>query len=736
MIDNATVGLIIESADIVDVVSDFVTLRRRGTNYVGLCPFHNDRTPSFYVSKSKGICKCFSCGEGGSAVNFIMKHEQLSYHDALIYLANKYHIEVNERELTDEEKERQTARDAMFMLNEWACKYFEGQLHDTTEGKEVGLAYFNERGFSETTIKNFRLGYSPEDRSALYKAAIAQGFNRKLLFDAGLCVDDNRGGGYDRYRGRVIFPIFNVSGKIVAFGGRTLKKDKTVAKYVNSPESIIYSKRKEIYGLFQAKREIAVKGKCYIVEGYADVISMHQSGFCNVIAASGTALTEEQVHMIHRFTENVTEMFDGDAAGIKAAFKGVDKVLAEGLNAKILLLPTDEDPDSYSRTHSASEVQQFIDENERDFIEFKTTVMLKDCGRDPVKRAQAIESVARSISVIPSEVTRAVYAKECSDLFGIGEGVVLRSIAKYIKQARDERLKKDKRKTSGGNEGANVAGTDVQQPPVGPDYDAPPVPPEIGPEQDNRASQPVVTFDLHPQEEAMIKYIVKYGMCNFCIAFYEGQEMTTQNVTVAEYVSSELNIDNISFTNPDFAHIFEIAMGMLPAFYADMPVFVQQVEQEGNAQCEELVRQIDPIGHTIDSLKQEEDRIRAQVAANNVVKVNEYRMRYLEKRLCSHPDDRVREIAGDLVSERYVLSKIHTEYATIPTEFDRLEILIPGALNNWKNALIDQRIKQVQAELETATGDRVFELLRQQSELFELRKQIAKLIGDRVVNPI
>ena len=437
MIDKATVDLILDTADIVDVVSDFVTLRRRGVNYVGLCPFHNDRTPSFYVSKPKQICKCFACGEGGSALNFIMKHEQLNYHDALIYLANKYHIEVNERELTDEEKDAQTAREAMFMLNEWACQFFEQQLHDTTEGQEVGLSYFNERGFSTATIRKFRLGYSPEDRSALYKAAVAKGFNRQLLFDTGLCVDDNRGGGYDRYRGRVIFPIINVGGKIVAFGGRTLKNDKTIAKYVNSPESIIYSKRKEIYGLYQAKRDIAKKGKCFIVEGYADVISMHQSGFENVIASSGTALTDDHIRMIHRFTENITEMFDGDEAGIRAALKGIDKILAQGLSMKVLLLPDDDDPDSYSRKHNAAEIQQFIDDNERDFIEFKTSILLKDCARDPIRRAKAIEDVTHSIAVIPSEVTRAVYAKECSNMFGIGEDVILRAIAKARKKIKE-----------------------------------------------------------------------------------------------------------------------------------------------------------------------------------------------------------------------------------------------------------------------------------------------------------
>ena len=510
MIDRATVDLILDSADIVDVVSDFVTLKRRGVNYVGLCPFHNDRTPSFYVSKSKGICKCFSCGQGGSAVNFIMLHEQLSYQEALRYLANKYHIEIQEREQTDEEKAAQSAREAMLMLNEWACSFFEDQLHNTTAGQEIGLSYFNDRGFSKDIIKRFRLGYSPEDRSALYKAAVAKGFNRQLLFDTGLCIDDNRGGGYDRYRGRVIFPILNIAGKIVAFGGRTLRNDP--AKYVNSPESIIYNKSNELYGLYQARREVSKQDKCFIVEGYADVISMHQSGFENVIATSGTALTDGHIHKIHRFTENITEMFDGDAAGIRAALKGIDKLLAQGMNIKVLLLPDDDDPDSFSRKHSASEIQDYIDNNEEDFIKFKSRILLKDTDRDPIKRSKAIEDVVKSIAVIPSEVTRAIYAKECSDMFGIGEDVVLRDIKKFILQLREEAAKqreRDRIRQERQSEGVAEPAGDVEVPPT------PPV--EMG-QMPQATATATVKSPLYPQEEEMIKYVVKYGLCNICIS--------------------------------------------------------------------------------------------------------------------------------------------------------------------------------------------------------------------------
>lgn len=340
MIDKATVDQIIAAADIVDVVSDFVSLHRRGANFVGLCPFHDEKTPSFYVSRAKGICHCFGCGKGGSPVNFIMEHEQMTYYEALKYLANKYHIEIHERELTDNEKAEQSERESMFIINEFAGQFFEDQLHNTTNGKEIGLPYFYERGFSDETIKSFHLGYSPEGFSALYDASTAKGYNKKFLFDVGLCIEDKHNGGYDRFRGRVMFPVFNVAGKVIAFGGRTLKKDP--AKYINSPESVIYKKKNELYGLYQAKGAIVKDGKCFLVEGYTDVISMHQAGIKNVVASSGTSLTDGQIRMIHRFTENVTILYDGDSAGIHASLRGIDMLLAEGLNIKVLLLPDGE----------------------------------------------------------------------------------------------------------------------------------------------------------------------------------------------------------------------------------------------------------------------------------------------------------------------------------------------------------------------------------------------------------
>ena len=351
MIDKETVDKILDAADIVDVVSDFVHLRRRGSNYVGLCPFHNEKTPSFSVSRSKGICKCFSCGKGGSPVNFIMEHEQMSYYEALKYLAKKYNIEVKERELTDEEKQAQSERENMLLVNDFALKNFEDNLFNTDEGRSVGLSYFYEREFTDSTIKKFHLGYSMEGRSELYNAIKKNGYNPTYAIESGLCIKGEHGV-YDRFKGRVMFPVLNIAGKVIAFGGRTLKKDP--AKYVNSPESIIYKKKNELYGLYQAKQAIVKKDKCFLVEGYTDVLSMHQAGIENVVASSGTSLTEGQIRLIHRFTDNITVLYDGDSAGIKASLRGIDLLLAEGLNVKVLLLPDGDDPDSFAKKHNAS----------------------------------------------------------------------------------------------------------------------------------------------------------------------------------------------------------------------------------------------------------------------------------------------------------------------------------------------------------------------------------------------
>ncbi|MDP4203320.1 MAG: DNA primase, partial [Bacteroidota bacterium] len=413
MIDQITVDKIINAAQIVEVVSDFVTLRKRGVNYLGLCPFHDERTPSFSVSPAKGICKCFSCGKGGNAVNFIMEHEQLSYYEALKYLAKKYHIEVIEKELSAEEIAQKNDRESMLALNKYAQGYFSNILHHSPEGKNVGMTYFHERGFREDIIKKFQLGYSLDQRDAFSAEALGKGYKKEFLVKTGLSIERDGGKIYDRFWGRVMFPVHTLSGNVIAFGGRILKKDEKAAKYVNSPESEIYHKSNELYGIFFAKQSIVKHDRCFLVEGYTDVISMHQSGVENVVASSGTSLTKGQIRMIHRFTENVTVIYDGDAAGIKASIRGIDMLLEEGLNIKVVLLPPGEDPDSFAKSQNASDFIAYIDAHQSDFIRFKTGLLLEEAGKDPIKRAALIGDLVRSIAIIPNSIIRSVYVKEC-----------------------------------------------------------------------------------------------------------------------------------------------------------------------------------------------------------------------------------------------------------------------------------------------------------------------------------
>ncbi len=738
MIDHSTVQQILDAADIVDVVSDFVALKRRGTNWIGLCPFHNDRRPSFYVSRAKGICKCFACGEGGSAVNFIMKHEQLSYPEALRYLARKYHIEIQEKELTDEEKQAQSEREAMLMLNEWACDYFEKQLHETQAGQDIGLSYFKERGFNDLTIKEFRLGYSSDGYDDFYKAAVAQGFNPKLLFDVGLCIPSDRGG-HDRFRGRVIFPIMNIAGKVIAFGGRTLKKDKNIAKYVNSPESVIYSKRDAIYGLFQAKREISKQDKCFIVEGYADVISMHQAGFKNVIASSGTALTEGHIHAIRRFTNNVTEMFDGDEAGVKAAIRGVDMLLKEGLNIKVLPLPPEDDPDTFVRAHSHTEVEEYIKQNEADFINFKSSVVLKDAQNDPIKRTAAITDVVKSIAIIPDEIARMVYAKECSNLFGMDEQTILRQIKQYrnkfLEQWRKERMQQQARDQRMAEGSAPGEGSSVAPPPI-PDESKTDNHPLSSPSRPSTASSLVET-----QEREIIRLIVNYGMCYLTDTEYE--DGSVRPTTVLEHINNELILDQMSFSNPLYQRTFNISKQYIDSYYHDLETFNKQLEEQKRlyiAQEMESVESQDLDAMDSASLINAQERkekaatARANVRANNDLK--EFNSGYLIKVLCSLDDDEVRQLACDLAAENLPqLSKIHTQFATIVEERDKLLSLVPEQLYNWKNALLLMRINDMKAKIAHADPEQQPHLMEQLQELYRVRHQLAAIIGDRVVNP-
>lgn len=517
MIDKATIDKIMDAANIVDVVSEFVTLRKAGVNYKGLCPFHNEKTPSFVVSPSKGYCHCFSCGKGGNVVGFIMEHEQMTYPEALRWLAKKYNIEIHERELTDDEKREESERESLFIVNDWALHYFQDNLFNTGQGQAIGLQYFRSRGFRDDTISRFQLGYALPERDALARAAVAKGFKEEFLITTGLCYRRDDGRLQDRYAGRVIFPVHTVTGRVVAFGGRILDNNKKAAKYVNSPESLIYHKSNELYGIYQAKHAITKQDRCYLVEGYIDVTSMNQSGVENVVASSGTSLTTGQIRLIHRFTNNITVLYDGDSAGIHASIRGIDMLLAEGMNVKVLLLPDGDDPDSFAQKHTAQEFRDYIEQHQTDFIEFKTNLLLRGVT-DPIKRSEAISSIVKSVSVVPDQITRATYITECAHRLGMNESTLINTANQFIRGEMEEKRKEQRR------EEAKADG------PVKP-------------------LQPLAPVQGQPDVEYMlVQMVVRHGQ----ETLYKGVETAdggTVDLSVSQYVSYDLGADNLRFKN-------------------------------------------------------------------------------------------------------------------------------------------------------------------------------------------
>lgn len=699
MIDQPTIDRILDAANIVDVVSEFVTLRKRGVNYVGLCPFHDDKTPSFYVSPSKNICKCFACGEGGTAVHFIMKHEQLGYFDALRYLAKKYNIEIQERELTDKEKQARSDRESMFIVNTWAQKYFTSMLHNHIDGKTIGMRYFIERGFREETIRKFQLGYSLDKRDALYQEAIKSGYKKEFLEKTGLVIAYEDGRVNDRFRGRVIFPVHSLSGKVVAFGGRVLKKDEKTAKYVNSPESDIYHKSNELYGIYFAKQAMVKADRCFLVEGYTDVISMHQSGVENVVASSGTALTHGQIRLIHRFTDNITVLYDGDAAGIKAALRGIDLLLMEGMNVKVVLLPDGEDPDSFARSHSANEFSDFIQKHETDFIRFKTQLLLEEAGNDPIKRAALIGDIIRTIAIVPDDITRTLYIRECSAMMEIDEQVVLNQVNK-IRLSNNERpaqpsapapeeiLPKDYVIPTGMRPVETVpvplAETDAQ--PDIPPYFPPPEEEEI-PNGENTAPPPAPpmerTMQVHrtrspyeAYEIALLRYVVRYGER---ILFEYPDEKTNALVTthVAEYIKNELEKDGIQIYT----------------------TILQQMLDEAVAHCKEE-------GFTA------------------------------QRYFLAHPDSVISRVAANLLSEKYQLSKYHSKYREVEQEEEKLDQIVVRDIFALKEAYILNQIKQKEEELKHLSSDetdKMFAIMKEITQLNEIKKILSKELGERII---
>ena len=534
MIDHATIERIKDAANIVEVVSEFVTLRKSGSNYKGLCPFHDEKTPSFYVSPARGTCHCFGCGKGGNPVGFIMEHEQMTYPEALRWLARKYHIEIKERELSDNEKREQSERESMFIVNEWAASYFQHLMHDTADGVAIGMQYFRSRGFRDDIVSKFQLGYDDTDRRALAQEALRKGYKEDFLLKTGICYKNDRGELIDRYAGRVIFPWIGISGKVVGFGGRLLdSRTKGVnQKDVNSPDSDIYHKDRELYGIYQAKKAIAKEDRVYMVEGYTDVISMHQCGIENVVANSGTALSVHQIHILHRFTSNITLLYDGDAAGIHAALRGTDMLLSEGMNLKVLLLPDGDDPDSFARKHSADEFRKYIEEHQTDFIEFKTDLLLRG-ERDPLKRSEAINSIVRSISFVTNPILRDTYLHDCSVRMGINEATLINTLNNFIRSNREA--------TASSSDNSQTTKPTTQNSKL------------------NIQNSPSPLQQASKVEQMLVELIVRNGD-TVIYNNVETEDGTTVNLNVAQYIAYNLGVDGLKFANPLNSRILDEAV--------------------------------------------------------------------------------------------------------------------------------------------------------------------------------
>lgn len=645
MIDQHTVDKILAAADIVEVVKEYVTLRKRGVNYLGLCPFHNEKTPSFTVSQAKGIFKCFGCGKGGNVVNFIMEHERLNYVEALKFLAKKYHIEIEEKEVTPEEVEKRNERESLMVINSYAQRYFSDMLHKHSDGKTIAMAYFRERGFKDHIIEKFQLGYCLDQRDAFTQSALRDGFKLDYLVKTGLTIKRDDGSTFDRFAGRVMFPIHSISGRVIGFGGRILKADKKTAKYLNSPESEVYHKSEVLYGIFHAKKAITQENKCYLVEGYTDVISLHQTGIENVVASSGTSLTQDQIKLIKRFTPNVTILYDGDAAGIKASLRGIDMILEEGLNVKVVLMPDGEDPDSFARSHSASEVLEYINQNETDFIKFKTRLLLDDAKSDPIKRANLITDIVRSISAIPDQVIRAVYIKECARLMDIGEDVLYSEVGKLRRSRMEQLLQRER--------------TEIVR-----EHETPRIPAYVK------------GINCEEQEKEIVRFLLNNGNE---VLFSQEVEGTNELITItaAQYIIDEILNDDLEFQNLIYKKVFD-----------------------------EYVRLLE-----------------TNVEVDNRFFIN-------------HTDPEISQMAVDLLTEKYVLSRIWEKHKAEVTESsDFLQTAIPKAIMVYKSKVLKMAISNLTDELSKLKPDQVEEtnqLLLRLKDLYTIINKMSKDL-DRVI---
>ena len=676
MIDRATIDKVIDTANIVEVVSDFVTLKKRGVNFVGLCPFHDDKTPSFYVSPAKNLCKCFACGKGGNAVHFIMEHEQLSFPDAIRWLAKKYHIEIEEKEMTPEEIAQRNARESLFVVNEFARDYFVKTLQESPDGKNIGLTYFRQRGIRDDIIQKFQLGFSLNQNNAFAKEAESKGFKKEYLVKTGLCMENTDGTLRDRFWGRVIYPWHTVTGKVVAFSGRVLQSNAKIAKYVNSPESDIYLKRKELYGIYFAKQAIVKQDKCYLVEGQMDVISMHQSGVENVVASSGTSLTVEQIKLIHRFTNNVTLLYDGDSAGIHASLRGIDMLLSEGMNIKVLLLPDGEDPDSFSHKHNATEFQKYIQENEEDFIRFKARLLLNDAKNDPIKRGQLIADISQSIGQIPDKILRFTYTQECASILNVDERLILDESEKYVKR-RQEALLEQRRKEREEQSKPVIPANELTPPPTDPaaeindipvEYIPPmedvPPPPEdmIPPYQTYIPASDREKTAFYIKEKELVKLIIRYGeLYLFNIKDENGQE---KELSLLEYVAFDLGQDDLQFHNPLHRQVLKEGMEHL---------------HDKDFSCS----------------------------------------RYF----LTHPNQELSRMAADYMSERYEISRRYE----IEPEKDRIRYMVPQNLLSFKISIIKDEMKHTQSAL---TSPEVVNNLEEIKKIMAHYQELSQILKD------
>lgn len=723
MIDKATVRRIIDAADIVEVVGDYVHLTKRGANYMGLCPFHNEKTPSFSVNRQRNICKCFSCGKGGSPVNFIMEKEGVNYHDALLQLAKKYGIKVEEREMSDEERQRQSERESMLVVNDWAMQQMQNNLTETDEGKNVGLEYFYQRGITQDAIKKFRLGYAIDNGQDLYNKALKAGYDVKTLEDVGLCGRSQQGKYYDRFRGRVIYPVLNSAGKVVAFGGRGIKGES--AKYINSPESAIYRKSNELYGIYQAKSAIISKDKCFLVEGYMDVIGMWQSGMENTVASSGTSLTDGQISLIHRFTNNVTLIYDGDSAGIKASMRGIDLLLTHNLNIKVLLLPDGEDPDSFSRLHTPDEFREYIEQNETDFIKFKTRVLLEGCGDDPGKRAESIKSIVRSLASISDMIKRSLYIQECSRLLNISENILIIEVKKVRGEVVQEEQKRRERTRLGLDE-SEISKTSATT------------------ESETRLAEPGVRVEegshnsiLYPLERTIIRYCIRYGMVNYADATDSQGNVIQQNV--AEVVKGDMSLDKIEFSTPIYRKIFQRIIDLIPEYNISKEEYLNTLSDEFKIKHESGLNEIANRQLSMQEIMAEEEKLANRLRLEKEQMLNDFAKLYIGKVLGSDPDDEVRHEVLSHITDKYQLSKYHSKMARVESEAEKLGELLPRAICELRDGAMQVELQNLKAQLNTANAEsdneRVAALMEQIQQAMAIRRDFAKYMGERTISP-